>query len=148
LYKVHALGHLYAYFSRLFFEHSAFLERNTNTDWSLPLQLDKWISDIEDYDSSSTYFRYPITKCKGDNKDKDLQKSAMKEDNYLSIMSRMGSGQKPVKAFFIMNEDDEVTQAFFHDDGAAISIMNTLKETCQVFHDCHAALRGELTNGW
>lgn len=144
MYQVHSLNELYPYFRRLFVDHASYLERNTKTDWSFSPELDRWIADVEGQDSTSTFFRYPVTK----HRDKDKEKSVIKPDSHLNIMSRMGPGQKPQKAFFVLNEHDEVTQAFYHDDKGAKTTIDTLQRTCEQLYGCHAALRGELTGGW
>ena len=144
MYQIHSLNDLYPYFRSLFVDHAAYLEQNTNTNWAFPSELDNWISDIEGHDSTSTFFRYPVTK----HRDKDKDKSVIKADSHLKIMSRMGPGQKPQKAFFVLNEQDEVTQAFYHDDERAKATIDTLRSACEQLYGCHAALRGELTGGW
>lgn len=138
MYQVHSLNELYPYFRRLFVDHASYLERNTKTDWSFSPELDRWIADVEGQDSTSTFFRYPVTK----HRDKDKEKSVIKPDSHLNIMSRMGPGQKPQKAFFVLNEHDEVTQAFYHDDKGAKTTIDTLQRTCEQLYGCHAALRG------
>lgn len=144
MYQIHSLNDLYPYFRRLFVDYEDFLKQNTNTNWEFSPKLDSWIFEIEEYDSTSTFFRYPITK----HRDKDKEKSVIKPDSHLNIISRMGLGGKPQKAFFVLNEHDEVTQAFYHDDERPNSMIDILRNVCNQLHGCHAALRGELTGGW
>ena len=144
--NMHALGELYPYFRRLFDDHASYLEANTNTDWSFSPELDKWVAEIEAMDSSSTFFRYPVTK----HRDSDKAKSVMKEDTPLGVVERMAKGKKRetgVKALFLLDEDDGVTQAFHHDNESAQAILDTLRRTSELLYGCHAAMRGELTGG-
>ncbi len=85
MHNVHGLQPLYQHFCSLFEDHAEYLASHTNTDWSLPTELGQWISEIEATDSSSTFFRYPVTK----DKEKDKQKSVIREDDYDALLSRM-----------------------------------------------------------
>lgn len=144
MYQVHALSELYPHWRQLFSDHAEYLKENTRTDWTFPPEFEAWISEIEAWDSTSTFFRYPVTK----QREKDKDKSVIKSDHYLNIMSRMGPGEKPVKAFFVMNEKDEVTKAFYHEDQRVRATIETLKQASELLYGCHAAMRGELTDGW
>jgi hypothetical protein len=144
--NVHALGELYSYFRSLFNDHATYLEANTNTDWSFPPELDKWVSEIEAMDSSSTFFRYPMTK----HRDSDKAKSVMKEETPLGVLERMAPGDKRetgVKALFVLDENDEITRAFHHEDEGAQAILDILKRISEFLYGCHAAMRRELTGG-
>lgn len=144
MYRVHSLGDLYPYFRRLFLDHMPYLENHTRTDWVFAPELDRWISEIERQDSTSTFFRYPVTK----HGDRDKDKSVMKADSHLNIMSRMGPGQPYQKVFLVLDEQDEVSQAYYYDDERAKGIIETLAQACDELYACHAALRAELTGGW
>lgn len=144
MYRVHAIGDLYEYFRKLFNDHASFLTSNTNTDWSFPDELSTWIATIEEHDSSSTYFRYPATR----HKDLDQEKSSFKATSVADIFARMGPDNRPVKAFLLIGDNHEVIEAYEHDRNAGLQLLTVLKSACQVFHDCNAAMRGELTGGW
>lgn len=141
--NVHGLEVLHKYFRNLFSSQASYLDANTNTNWSFPNELDGWIAEIESTDSSSTFFRYPVTR----NRDKDKDKSVIREDDYNNMLANVGLGQKPLKAFLLINDDDQVVQAFSHDDSLAKSIIATLQKVSEVLYGCHAALVGELTGG-
>jgi len=102
------------------------------------------MEEIGRTDSSSTFFRYPVTK----HGPQDHLKSTSKERHYLAIMARMGPGQPAQKAFFVLNEGDEVVQAFHQDDAHAKATMETLHHAADMLYGCHAAMRGTLTDGW
>jgi hypothetical protein len=144
MYRVHQISVLYKNFQRLFSSQQNYLAAETNTDWSFPPELDKWIAEIDDTDPSSTFFRYPVTR----DPKKDKDKSVIGESNYDQMLKTAAEGQKRLKAFLLVDQNDEVSQSFSHDDTLANVTIATLQRTCQVLHDCHAALIGELTGGW
>jgi len=143
MFNVHGLQPLYSHFCSLFEDHAEYLSNYTNTDWSFPAELDQWINDIEATDSSSTFFRYPVTKDKA----KDKEKSVFREDRYDALFSRMEQNQKPTKTLLMVDQDGNVVETFSHDDTQAKEIIITLKQVAELFSNCHAALVGELTRG-
>lgn len=144
MYNVHQLQPLYEYFQVLFSDHSAFLEENTNTNWRFPAELDSWIKEIEATDSSSTFFRYPVTR----HREKDKEKSLMRKDDHVRMLSTLGERTTPLKALLVLNQNDEVVSSFSHDDAFAKETVSALQKVAEALHDCHAALVGELTRGW
>ncbi|OXR33434.1 hypothetical protein PSUM_15560 [Pseudomonas umsongensis] len=143
MFNVHGLQPLYRHFCFLFEDHAEYLSTHTNTDWSFPAELGQWISDIEETDSSSTFFRYPVTKDKA----KDKEKSAIREDDYGAMLSKVKQNQRPVKAFLMVGQDQNVIEAFSLDDTRSKEIIGTLKQVAELFSNCHAVMVGELTGG-
>lgn len=143
MYSEHRIQKLYSYVRVLFSEQSEYLETQTRTNWSFPNDLDDWIAKIEVADSSSTFFRYPVTK----DKTKDKEKSAIRVDDFESMLAKVQSGSEPLKAFLVLDGDDQLRQAFSYDDSQSQEMIVTLKEVSNVLHGCHAALVGELTSG-
>ena len=144
MYRVHSLVELYQYYRTLFSDHAEYLRSCTKTNWSFPPGLDGWVEEIESRDSTSTFFRYPVTK----HRERDPEKSLMKEDDYQNIIAKMGPGRRYVRAYVVTNPDGEIIRAFQHDDEVAQLTLRTLSQASQVFHDCHAAMRAEFTGGW
>lgn len=143
MYQIHGLLPLYRYFSSLFADHAEYLSNHTSTDWSFHAELGKWINDIEETDSSSTFFRYPVTK----DKTKDKEKSTIKVDDYDAMFSKVKQNQKPVKAFLMVDQDQNIIESFSHDDTRSKETIGTLRQAAEVFSNCHAAMVGELTGG-
>ncbi len=141
---VHGLQDLYDYFRSLVSSQADYLSTHTRTDWSFPSKLDAWISDIDATDSTSTFFRYPFTK----HRDQDDNKSVHKEGNFESMVAGIGEGAKPLKAFLVVDENNEVVKAFNFDDELAKSMTATLRDAADLMYGCHAAMRMELTGGW
>jgi hypothetical protein len=102
------------------------------------------MSEIDATDSSSTFFRYPVTK----HADKDEAKSTMKSEDYRSIIARMGPGAPPQKMFVVLDQDDNVVNAYRMDRTQSLEILGVLKKAAECMYGCHAAMRGELTAGW
>ena len=144
MYTVHTLKPLHERLKVLFVDWAAYLEKNTGTSWAFPEGFDGWIESIDATDSSSTFFRYPVTK----HGDKDAAKSTMKEDNYANIIARMGPGSPPQKAFVVVDENDNIVSAYRRDDSSTAAMLQCLSETANCLYGCHAAMRGELTDGW
>lgn len=144
IYTVHGLQDLYSYFRSLFASHASYLSQHTRTNWTFPPELDKWIAEIEATDSTSTFFRYPITK----HRKEDRNKSINKEGNFEDMLAGIGNASKPLKAFLVVNENDEVVKAFQYDSDLAKSMTETLRNAADQLYGCHAAMRGELTGGW
>jgi hypothetical protein len=143
MYNVHGLQPLYEHFRSLFARHATYLAEYTNTDWSFPDELARWISEIEETDSSSTFFRYPVTR----HGKKDKDKSAIREDTYDNMLTNFAKRQTPLNAFLVVNQDYEVVEAFSHDSTPAKVVISTLSNVAQLLYGCHAALVGELTGG-
>lgn len=143
MYQIHGLLPLYRYFSSLFADHAEYLSTHTNTDWSFHAELGQWINDIEETDSSSTFFRYPVTK----DKTKDKEKSVIREGDYDAIFSKVKQNQKPVKAFLMVDQDQNILETFSHDDTRSMETIGTLRQAAEVLSNCHAAMVGELTRG-
>lgn len=144
MHTVHDTAPLYTYLKALFSEHRETLAGLSDVSWEFPPEADTWMEEISRTDSSSTFFRYPVTK----HAPQDHLKSTSKERHYLDIMARMGPGQPAQKAFFVLNEKDEVVQAFHQDDAHASATMETLHQAADMLYGCHAAMRGTLTGGW
>lgn len=143
LYNVHGLGPLYAELRDLLLQKADVLAQVPRTDWALPPELDKWIAAIELTDSSSTYFRYPVTK----DTDLDAKKSSMRREEVTKLFERMHSGGPSVKALLMVNDDYEVVDSFTHDDSHAKALLIILKEASEAFHDLHAMMSYTLAGG-
>ena len=144
MYSVHGVQDLYSYFRRLVSAHADYLAQHTRTNWEFPPELDGWVSEIEGTDSTSTFFRYPVTKHKA----KDANKSVHRESDVDRVLSQLKEGAKPVKAFVVLGEGDEIVKTFTFNDELAKAMTNVLRDTANLFYGCHAAMRGELTSGW
>lgn len=143
LYNVHGLGPLYAELRALLHQQADALAQAPRTDWTLPPELDGWVAAIEVTDSSSTYFRYPVTK----DADLDGKKSTMQREEATKLFERIHSGGPPVKALLMVNDEYEVVDSFTHDDSNAKALLTILKEASEIFHSLHAMMSYTLAGG-
>lgn len=143
MFEVHALSALNNYRQVLFDSHKVALGQKSHMDWDIGQEFGEWIKAIEATDSSSTFFRYPVTR----HQSLDKNKSVMKSDDYLNIFARMGPGQPNQKAFIVLDQNEKVTEAYRHDDSSSKEIITVLRQAADKLYSLHAALRGELTGG-
>lgn len=126
--EVHSLAPLYDRLKQIIKDNIDFLGALEYCDWDLPADLDKRIKLIDGMDSTSTFFRYPITK----DKPKDKQKSSVQPKAWDEMVSNMNTaGAKPTKAFVIVDDDYNVIESFDHDDDRMNAVMKALKETAK-----------------
>lgn len=144
MHTVHDVAPLYAYLKELFETYREVLNDISAVSWKFPDGADAWFAEIAATDSSSTFFRYPVTK----HSELDKLKSTSKELPYKEIFGRMGPGFPNQRAFIVLNDDEEVVEAFHQDDDHVKSTMATLRQASEMLYGCHAAMRGELTDGW
>jgi hypothetical protein len=137
---IHALMPLYTHLKSLIDMNIEFLTTLKDTDWALTPELDSRVQLIDGTDSSSTFFRYPITK----DKPKDKQKSTVQPKDWKSMLENMHNGPKPVKAFLFVDDDYNLIEAFNHDDEKVKSLTNTLRETAQDFSGLHMMIVWKL----
>lgn len=144
MYSVHKLMPLYDRLLSLIKDHDEFLHAKTRTTWNFPSEFGTWISEIDATDSSSTFFRYPVTK----HADKDEAKSTMKSEDYRIIKARMEPEAPPQKMFVVLDQDDNVVNTYRMDRTQSLEILAVLRNAAECMYGCHAAMRGELTGGW
>ena len=144
MYSTHMLVPLHARLLALMQEHAEFLRTKTRTTWDFPQDFANWMGEVDATDSSSTFFRYPVTK----HADKDEAKSTMKSEDYRSIIARIGPSAPPQKMFVVLDQDENVVNAFRMDRTQSLAILGVLQKAAECMYGCHAAMRGELTAGW
>ncbi len=146
LYNVHNLAPLYTEFHTLLAalaEPLSLIPGTLPEYWTLPTELDEWIAAIEQTDSSSTFFRYPVTK----DTERDSQKSTIRRDEVESLVERMHSDGPAVKAMLMLNNDGEVVQAYSHDDTQNKEVIAILRQAAEMLHDMRAMMSYTLVGG-
>ena len=141
LYKTHSIKTLHNYFSQLFVEHQDFLASHTRADWSFPAELVGQINTIEVFDPDGTHSRYPVTKDAAF----DQVKSSIAQKSVDELLVMKEEKKEPVKAFLIVNDNDEIVQSFSFNRDPMPELTAALKGAAETLHDCHAAMRAELT---
>ena len=115
----------------------------TPSDWSVPSELDGWISDINEEDQGSTFFHYPDPK----NQRNDIKKSSVQEVNSSDIFSNAKDGGTPMKIFMAIDDDDNVTNIYQAVGDPMKDIATTLKDAANLLYSAHYGLMMELVYG-
>lgn len=130
---IHALGPLYSHLKSLIDMNIEFLSTLENSDWSLSADLESRVKLIDGMDSSSTFFRYPVTK----DKPKDKHKTVVQPNDWEKMVESMHKGAKPVKAFVFVDDDYNVVESFNYDNDKVSALTKALRETAQDFCGLH-----------
>lgn len=140
IHRVHNIGDLYRYFTSLVHEHMEKLSELTIFDWStIPQELEQWISQIEEFDKKSTFFRYPGSG--------NEIKADFKESSVTEIWASVAPNKKPVKVFLELDEKDRIIAAYCLDPSRLQPILKVLRKTSGTLDTLHFALRSVLGNG-
>lgn len=141
MYSTHGVVHLLGYLKGLFQIHLKYLNENTRTNWTFPENLDELVVVVDQLDSSSAYFRYPITKAGV----RDLEKSSFKKTTIEEVMNQAIKEQKPMKSMMTVDHLGETKDVYVHDDTRPLEMVATLSEAAHLLSHMHAALMGELS---
>jgi hypothetical protein len=140
IHNVHSLAKLYRYFSILLREHTESLSKLTSTKWdSFPQELAQWISQIEEFDARSTFFRYPDT---ANGIKSDFREFSVEEIRHFKVPAKSAT-----KIFVEFDEKDDLPVAFCLDPSRLEPLMDTLRKTSETLSTLHFALRCELGSG-
>ena len=143
MFNVHRLTPLHARLIEIVQLQANYLSAQTRTNWSFPQELQDWVATIDSADSSSTFFRYPVTK----HKDRDKEKSSVKEEPIKSILGSIGAGEAAQKVHVVLDAEGHVVESYRLDNAAGMALLEVLRKVADCMYGCHAALRGELTGG-
>ncbi len=146
IFRVHSVGTLFKYMVNLIIQNKETISSRARTDWSaVPSDLKEWIEIIEAADSSGTYFRYPSIK----NPAEDAAKSSWKEESPGEIFSKMGPGEKYMKAFLLFDAEEELIGSYRYDDSLMTEeVSSVLRETAEMLSGAHAGIRAEIAGGY
>lgn len=140
MYNEHRIEPLFGYLKELLSNNREYLAENTRTDWGFPNDFDSLVEEVDEIDSSSTYFRYPVTKAGT----RDKEKYSAKQTTVDEVIAQAQLKEKPMKAMFVVGALNEVQQVFVHDNQLSIDLVEKLSDVAETLHGCHAALMGEL----
>lgn len=139
--NVHGLGPLYRALLAVLTEHRVELEERARTVWlPTPPELDKAISEIDDMDNRGVFFRYPT--------ESNASKSNNKPITPEQIATWDKDTQGYLKAFVVVDQNDEVVEAFQYDPNLLTKELTTLQVACEWLNCFHVGLRVELAGGW
>ncbi len=146
IYQVHGIADLYEFFKSIVTQHATAVQQIANTDWSkIPIELDEWITTINEADDGSTFFRYPITK----NQKGDIAKSSIQETTLEETLTSIRNGVKPAKVYVIVdNDDDNIVDMYqmIHEPMSNLGV--ALKGAVDLLSGAHFGLMAELGYGY
>lgn len=139
--NVHGLGPLYRALIAVLTEYRVELSERARTSWlPMPPALDKAVSEIDDMDTRGVFFRYPT------------ESNARKSNNKPVTPEQIATWDKDtkgaLKAFVVIDQKDEVVEAFQYDPNLLTQELATLKVACEWLNCFHVGLRVELAGGW
>lgn len=141
--QVHSVFDLWNYASDLL-RSNVRLREISRTDWSkVPAGLEEDLRKIESIDPASTFFRYPDFK----NPAADREKSDWKRVRADEILERAKPGDPPIKAFLLLDTDDNISSAFVHDTRERSEIHTVFRRAAEHLSSVPLALRMEIAGG-
>ncbi len=144
IHRVHSIRELYEYFRKTLNEQAASIASLTNSDWSNPpAELDAQILLIDEFDSRSTFLRYPDIK----NLDDEQEKSSFQESTLYEVFRRMAPGEEYSKAFLVMDEHNEIAETYQLNSAPMLELTEALKEVASLLESAHLGMRTEFSNG-
>lgn len=139
--NVHGLGPLYRALISLLTEHRIALQERARTSWlPTPTELDEAIAAIDEMDDRGVFFRYPTP----NNDTKSSNKPISPEE--MAAWNKDAQGY--LKAFVVVDQNDEIVEAFQFDSDILAKELATLKVACEWLNCFHVGLRMELAGGW
>jgi hypothetical protein len=111
IHQVHGIIQLFDFFKQIVTQNESALAQVAKTDWQniLP-ELGQWLSAIDQADSASTFFRYPVTK----NQEGDIAKSSMQQTTPEEVLAEIQTGGKPAKVFMVLEDDNDKIVGMYH----------------------------------
>jgi hypothetical protein len=145
IYKVHQVSVLYGYLKKVVLAHAAQLKTVCKTDWTaFPTRLDTWIALIAKSDDSSTFLRYTNERDPAG----DHAKSSFKKSDIAAILSSLQPGKPKHISYLVLNEKEEVQEAFQSDHKPLPDLSTALKGSADMLSGAHFGFRMELAEGW
>lgn len=139
--NVHGLGALYRALIAVLTEHRIELAERACTVWlPMPPELDEAIAAIDDMDNRGVFFRYPT--------ESNASKSNNKPITREQIAAWDKDTQGYLKAFVVLDQNDEIVEAFQYEPNILTQELETLKAACEWLNCFHVGLRVELAGGW
>lgn len=106
----------------------------------MPPELDEAIAAIDEMDNRGVFFRYPT--------ESNASKSNNKPITREQIAAWDKDKQGYLKAFVVLDQNDEIVEAFQYEPSILTQELETLKAACEWLNCFHVGLRVELAGGW
>lgn len=152
LYNCHYIDKLYKYWltDLLLPNIDAVNKIAPKGDWQEAKEITELLPIICKYDQDSSYFRYPITR----NSLLDSEKYTMQKFKANSIegmveelKEQQASTQKGTVTMLIVDDNDDVVDAYKHDGNILTDVRDALKEVAFYFNCIHTMTRVTLCGG-
>ncbi len=143
LFQVHSIGSLFSHLQVELSRMKGMLKERSELEWTLSDKFISNISIIDKNDPSSTFFRYPVTKEKGDH-----VKSPSEPTTQEAMFEKMKAGKGLVKAFIVVDRNDEVVDSYELRKSMNKEVSEALEYVLKNLDGFHVAMRAELTEGW
>ena len=148
LYHVHDLRLLYDTFTSQITSNaaairaSAMSEASAMSDWTaIPAELDEWITQINDADSRSTMFRYPVSA----DSQLDMEKSSFKQAAPTDVAAAMADETIPPQfVLAVKNDDNETVDTYVHDRDPLSNVADALQQCADLLSGTHYGLMADL----
>ena len=146
LFKCHNIQILYEYWlNHLFLPNIAKLNIITpDYNWNNNIEFVEQLSVVSEYDSDSSYFRYPISKNSMlDEKKMSMQKIKIKKSE--SIIDKIKESKGRI--MLLLDNNDNIVEGFKQEKNILVEIKNNLKEISTYFDNFHMLVRDKLCDG-
>ena len=141
LWRIHSVLDLLEELDRLIAANEAEFAKRCVGEWRVPAELQDLITKIDEYDASSTYFRYPSTKAPH----LDAQKSAMVKADPIDVLRQAWAreGQEPP----IVPTGPFDFEVFVLQNDPQSELRDVLIAACKWMSGYAFGLHGELVDG-
>ncbi|MCH7707296.1 MAG: hypothetical protein IH884_02335, partial [Myxococcales bacterium] len=142
LFQVHDLASLYDKFKAQIRDNASDIRSSAISDWTaIPPELDGWIAVINEADSRSTMFRYPVTS----DVQLDAAKSSFKRSEPAAVVAAMNDASTPPQfVLMIKNDNDEIVDAYVHDREPMSNVVLALDQCVELLSGTHFGLLADL----
>ena len=140
IFNVHSISILFDNYLLMLENNKDSIHSRSGYNWfDIPEEIPLLIKKIEDYDSSSTMFRCPITM----DPNLDYGKSTFKEYDPLKS-SKLNEGSKSNIFLLIQNSNSEIIESYVSDNNALDEIYKALKDLSEQLSGLHFGLKLDL----
>ena len=127
--RVHSLATLASECQRLLAQHSVWLKEQTRSDdWELSSEFLEHIDEIEEWDKSSTFFRYPTLQAQ------DVDKSTWEEVARVRLPTEQDPDPPPIRIFSYTPD-------------RLVDVLAALRLCSEFSYGFHAMVRAEVSGG-
>jgi len=145
IFQVHSILNLYKAFRMLLNDVADQIKALSKTDWTqVPDGVDQMVDLINDADDASTMFRYPVTLDPLN----DAKKSSFKriKPKYAIAEAHRRTSEKlpGVKIMALKNDNDEIVEAFIHDERPMPLVFDALKQLAETLSGAQFGMRYEF----